>query len=313
MALSDITDSTAVLQAALEFDALGREAFLAQCGFGKAREYFLVLKGRRYDSKAIMGAAHGYQFPEKGPLRAADFSGGDATVKTRLEQLGFAVESTAADKSPVSQPQYASSVLQVGAAYTREQLRELFGITDATLNTGLFQPRGYSSLWIFLTEQKTPDRTQYEDHLDGDTLYFQGQTQGRKDDLLINHKEQVLELLVFYRKEKYEYPGAGFRYEGPFRYLSHKGERPSSFVLRRIQDDVAQQQIEAEHESSFDPDDVQDGRKRALRSIALRRGQQAFRSALLDAYESRCARVPKDPVARPSKEALRWHFRQSGL
>ena len=125
--------------------------------------------------------------------------------------------------------QYTSSSLQIGAVYTREQLRELFGITDATLNTGLFQPRGYSSLWIFLTEQKTPDRTQYEDRLDGDTLYFQGQTQGRKDDLLINHEEQGIELLVFYRREKYEYPGAGYRYEGPFRYLSHKGERPSSF------------------------------------------------------------------------------------
>jgi hypothetical protein len=41
MALSDITDSTAVLQAAKEFDALGREAFLAHYGFGKAREYFI--------------------------------------------------------------------------------------------------------------------------------------------------------------------------------------------------------------------------------------------------------------------------------
>src|ERR1035438_78487 len=77
MALSDITDSTAVLQAAEEFDALGREAFLAHYGFGKSREYFLVLSGKRYDSKAVMGAAHGYQFPEKGPLRAGDFSGGD--------------------------------------------------------------------------------------------------------------------------------------------------------------------------------------------------------------------------------------------
>jgi putative restriction endonuclease len=61
MALSDITDSTAVLQAAHEFDALGREAFPAHYEFGKAREYFLVLNGKRYDSKAIMGAAHGYQ------------------------------------------------------------------------------------------------------------------------------------------------------------------------------------------------------------------------------------------------------------
>jgi hypothetical protein len=83
-----------------------------------------------------MGAAHGYQFPNKGPLRAADFSGGDATVKAKLEQLGFTVESTSAGKPPVSQPQYASSVLQVGAVYPREQLRELFGITDATLRGG---------------------------------------------------------------------------------------------------------------------------------------------------------------------------------
>ena len=137
-----------------------------------------------------------------------------------------------------------------------DKLRELFGINDATLNTGLFQPSGYSSLWIFLTEQKTSDRTPYEDRLDGDTLYFQGQTQGRKDDLIINHEEQGRELLVFYRKAKYEYTGARFRYEGPFRYLSHKGDRPSSFVLRRIQDDVAQQQVEADHESKFDPGDV---------------------------------------------------------
>ncbi|HTX34983.1 MAG TPA: hypothetical protein VME43_08175 [Bryobacteraceae bacterium] len=159
MGLSDNTDSTAVLQAVQEFDALGREVFLAHYGFGKAREYFLVLNGKRYDSKAIMGAAHGYQFPEKGPLRAAEFSGGDATVKAKLEQLGFAVESTAADMSPVSRPQYTSTSLQIGAAYTREQLRALFEITDATLNTGLFPPRGYSSLWIFLTEHKTSDRT----------------------------------------------------------------------------------------------------------------------------------------------------------
>jgi putative restriction endonuclease len=65
MALSDITDSTAVLQAARELDALGREAFLTQYGFGKARDYFLLLNGKRYDSKAIMGAAHGHQFSGK--------------------------------------------------------------------------------------------------------------------------------------------------------------------------------------------------------------------------------------------------------
>jgi hypothetical protein len=45
--------------------------------------------GPLYDSKAIAGAAHGYQ--HAAPLAASDFSGGEATVANRLEQLGFEV------------------------------------------------------------------------------------------------------------------------------------------------------------------------------------------------------------------------------
>ncbi|WP_205680513.1 HNH endonuclease [Bradyrhizobium sp. LVM 105] len=39
----------------------------------------------------------------------------------------------------------------------------------------------------------------------------------------------------------------------------------------------------------FDPDSIKDERERALRAIRLRRGQPAFRAALLDAYDRRCA------------------------
>lgn len=92
MALSDVTDRGAVLAALREYDRIGREAFLAKYRFGAARSYFLVHEGKRYDSKAILGAAHGYQFPDKGPLGAGDFSGGDATVRPTLEHLGFQVE-----------------------------------------------------------------------------------------------------------------------------------------------------------------------------------------------------------------------------
>jgi 5-methylcytosine-specific restriction protein A len=91
MALSDLTDPTAVDQAVAEFDRLGRDAFLTKHGFKNARQYFLVRGGRRYDSKAIAGVAHGYQFPDQGALRAADFSGGEATVARVLGNLGFRV------------------------------------------------------------------------------------------------------------------------------------------------------------------------------------------------------------------------------
>ena len=66
--LSDLSDKSAVLQAMTEYDELGRDAFLARYGYGPARSYFVVHDGRRYDSKAIAGVAHGKPFPTEGSL-----------------------------------------------------------------------------------------------------------------------------------------------------------------------------------------------------------------------------------------------------
>ncbi|GAA1758829.1 hypothetical protein [Agromyces humatus] len=89
MALSDVTDRQSVLDAIEEFDRLGRAAFLEKYGFREAREYFLEFAGERYDSKAIVGAAHFHQHGTA--LKARDFSGGSATVAKLLDGLGFAV------------------------------------------------------------------------------------------------------------------------------------------------------------------------------------------------------------------------------
>jgi predicted HNH restriction endonuclease len=127
-----------------------------------------------------------------------------------------------------------SEHLKVGQIYTREELRGMFNITDATLNTGVFRPQGHDSVWLFVTLHKTPDRAQYSDFLDGDILQWDGQTSGRTDSLIINHKSQGLELLLFYRKQKYEYPKAAFRCEGSFEYVSHTGKNPTHFMLKRV-------------------------------------------------------------------------------
>ncbi|GAA3499263.1 hypothetical protein GCM10019016_063670 [Streptomyces prasinosporus] len=79
-----------VIAATEEFRRLGRDTFLRTYGFGRARSYELVLDGRRYDSKALAGVAHGYATGHF--LRAADFSGGAATVARCLRELGFVVE-----------------------------------------------------------------------------------------------------------------------------------------------------------------------------------------------------------------------------
>src|SRR5690349_11634318 len=97
-----------------------------------------------------------------------------------------------------------SNMLTVGSVYTREQLKEILGSQDATINTGIFRPAGFDSMLLFVTESKTPDRVQYVDQLEGDTLHWQGQNAGRTDALIIEHRARGLELLLFYRTRKYE-------------------------------------------------------------------------------------------------------------
>src|SRR5664279_3950809 len=92
MTLADLTRKS-VLDSIAEHDRIGREAFLSKYRFGPARSYMLDIEGRRYDSKAIAGAAHGYATGH--PLNATDFSGGADTVQRRLEDLGFRVVATA--------------------------------------------------------------------------------------------------------------------------------------------------------------------------------------------------------------------------
>lgn len=71
-----------------EYDSLGRDEFLRKYGYGRALRYFVRDGDARYDSKAIYGVAYGYEHPYRGPLTNDAFTGGEATVKRRLESLG---------------------------------------------------------------------------------------------------------------------------------------------------------------------------------------------------------------------------------
>ena len=281
--LGELTSAAAVREAIREYDQIGRGPFLKKYGFRPARAYFLSENGKLYDSKAIAGVAYGIQHPERGHLTWRDFVGGDSTVRPKLESLGFKVVSDGAPQGSL----FASDQLVVGKIYPREDLVEIFGITDATINTGVFRPGGYRSIWLFVTRDKTNDRTQYRDRLDGDLLHWEGQTSGRTDTKIINHEANGDELLVFYRESKRQHPKAGFKLEGRFKYLSHSPGKPSRFRLQRI--DGVTEDVERIEADPFDPANVEDGRKKVLASVARRQGQGAFRRALMRAYEGQCA------------------------
>jgi hypothetical protein len=126
-----------------------------------------------------------------------------------------------------------SEYLQTGTVYSRQDLKDMFHISDATINTGVFKPKNHNSIWLFITEKKGRDKTQYSDYLDGDTLNWDGQTSGRTDSLIINHLKNELEILVFYREKKNQFAKCGFLYHGPFEYRFHSGNCPSHFCFKR--------------------------------------------------------------------------------
>lgn len=84
--LGDVTQES-VLRAVAECTRLGRRKFLRQYGFGTARRYVLVHDGQSYDSKAILGVAHGFATGEF--WRSDDRTGGLASAVSTLRRLGF--------------------------------------------------------------------------------------------------------------------------------------------------------------------------------------------------------------------------------
>lgn len=86
--------------------------------------------GKLYDSKAIVGAAVGFQFPERGPLTADIFSGGEATVQQKLAELGFEVVRIGHDWSREEAERTVHSYFEMlelqsqGRAYNKSEFNE---------------------------------------------------------------------------------------------------------------------------------------------------------------------------------------------
>jgi hypothetical protein len=70
--------------------------------------------------------------------------------------------------------------------------------------------------------------------------------------------------------------------------ITQEQAQASTELLRVRQQEIPALPADAADEEPFDPSNISDARQRALRAIAQRRGQKAFRDALVTAYDSKC-------------------------
>lgn len=193
MALSDVT-SDSVLLAVAEFKQLGRDAFVKKYGFRRARGYYLVIDGEEYDSKAILGAAHGHLGNGSVPLGPKDFSGGDRRVVPILEgKLGFRV------RTPHS-PDTRVIPFVPGGIYNRQaHIHERYAGQE---RGGIATPAGVP--YVFLFTGESGEQYGYRDGWrdDGTFSYCGEGQQGdqefvRGNRAVRDHRDNGRELLLF--------------------------------------------------------------------------------------------------------------------
>ena len=129
-------------------------------------------------------------------------------------------------------------LFEIGRRYSRKEISILLSTNDSNINNGVFKPKDRKFAIIFVTENKTKDRTQYKDMLEGDILEWDGQLKGHTDNLVINHVGLGLDLILMYRISRNEKPNHSFVCLGRLAYLNHEGSNPTHFYLRLLDENV---------------------------------------------------------------------------
>jgi hypothetical protein len=231
MSLANLTSPDAVIAALNEFDKIGREQFLSKYGFRKARAYFLIRDGHAYDSKAVAGAAHGYEHSHLGPLQAEEFSGGDTTVKARLEALGFKVE--------VTEPREgAIRPLRLFEDYSRREVHDIFSPrSDFVSGAGLWGMSGIvehkpNDFILFVTFGSEQAEHIFDEGVTRDgVVSWQSQPSQALNDprirRLITHDHDHGNVRLFPRTTKAARDGTPrpYTYLGRLAYVTHDAER----------------------------------------------------------------------------------------
>jgi putative restriction endonuclease len=301
MALTDISDSNAVRAAVEECKKLGEDDFLKRYGFGRAHSYFLIVDGERYPSKAVLGVAHGIQFPDAGQLKSIEFTGGEATVRKKLNALGFTVEvdDELSREMAARQAQLAWFHDRSGKTVPWPRA-ETEGMQLATLAKGIYKPAGSSfalSVRIVL-DGPYPDAPElrsdggwtvhyHEERQSGGTEPFGniGLMRCLKEGAPIGVMQQV--------KGK---PGVRYRILG----LGLVTAKAHGFFviegpvgLDAENDDLQQRgtlvEVDKHSRNDRSVDLFADMRKRLMCEIVRRQGQGRFRRELMRAYDGKCA------------------------
>jgi putative restriction endonuclease len=167
--------------------------------------------------------------------------------------------------------------LVVGNEYDRPYLAKLWGYEDYhAISRGVIIPRGENNIILFVTKDKQEYLTQYEDHIEQDILFWEGEKQHGCDQRIIERRDTIH---VFFREKHHSF----FIYQGKVILLGYRlhSDRPSQFTFQLIDKKVTELSIVEDVRSSYG---LLETEKEAI--IKSRRGQGIYRTNALQLWKT---------------------------
>jgi putative restriction endonuclease len=121
--------------------------------------------------------------------------------------------------------------LEFGQSYDRKFLSQLWGYKGhQAIDRGVITPAGTNYIILFVTKIKERSSTQYNDYIDGEFLFWEGETGHTADRRIIEAKNNRDEVHLFYRDIHH----TPFVYFGKITLFAHEimQNSPSKFVFK---------------------------------------------------------------------------------
>lgn len=173
--------------------------------------------------------------------------------------------------------------LKIGEFYDRNHLTELWSYKGRqALSRGVVTPASTNAIILFVTKEKQNSATQYNDYINDDFLYWEGEEKGANNNRIISAKVNGDSIHLFYRLKHHTY----FKYLGIIELVDffEKIDRPLQFIFQ------VSPIINIENAKIFsEPEFIYNGKETEKRSLSLSRiGQGKYRFNLLNLWDA-CA------------------------
>lgn len=179
--------------------------------------------------------------------------------------------------------------ITIGQRYERPELAKIWGYKSFNaISRGVVTPKNTNLIILFVTKEKQDALTQYNDHIVGDILYWEGEERHGSDRRVTEAIKNGDEIHLFFRQRHH----SPFVYMGTVTLLHFNLRKTEPSQFQFIINDLVEYTPEREFLPEIASQEVYSVAEQETEYVVeskARRGQDKFRRNLIYHWQSRCS------------------------